>query len=97
MKDLHLSVTLEEEFSSDIAAGRVTRTDPEADEILTVGQTVTLWISKGPRPISPMVGMPLPNKYAHMSATAAMDTQAVSRNTTCMTCSLLKTDSNLDR
>ena len=44
-----------------------------------------------------MVGMPLPNKYAHMSATAAMDTQAVSRNTTCMTCSLLKTDSNLDR
>ena len=28
LKDLHLSVTLEEEFSSDIAAGRVTRTDP---------------------------------------------------------------------
>lgn len=49
LKDLHLSVTLEEEFSSDIAAGRVTRTDPEADEILTVGQTVTLWISKGPQ------------------------------------------------
>ena len=42
-------MTLEEEFSSDIAAGRVTRTDPEADEILTVGQTVTLWISKGPQ------------------------------------------------
>ncbi len=47
LKDLKLSVVLEEEFSSDVAAGRVTRTDPEADEILTVGQTVTLWISKG--------------------------------------------------
>ena len=49
LKDLHLSVTLEEEFSSDIAAGRVTRTDPEADEILTVGQTVTLWIRQRAR------------------------------------------------
>ena len=63
LKDLHLSVTLEEEFSSDIAAGRVTRTDPEADEILTVGQTVTLWISKGPQTatLDDLAGQPQTN------------------------------------
>ena len=68
LKDLHLSVTLEEEFSSDIAAGRVTRTDPEADEILTVGQTVTLWISKGPQTatLDDLAGQPQTNAEAYL-------------------------------
>lgn len=66
LKDLKLSVALEEEFSSDVAAGRVTRTDPEADEILTVGQTVTLWISKGPQTASmdDLTGQPRTNAEA---------------------------------
>lgn len=66
LKDLKLSVVLEEEFSSDVAAGRVTRTDPEADEILTVGQTVTLWISKGPQTASmdDLTGQPQTNAEA---------------------------------
>ena len=68
LKDLHLSVTLEEEFSSDIAAGRGYRTDPEADEILTVGQTVTLWISKGPQTatLDDLAGQPQTNAEAYL-------------------------------
>ncbi len=63
LQDLKLSVVLEEEYSSEIEAGRVTRTDPEADEILTVGQTVTLWISKGPQtaPMDDLTGQPQTN------------------------------------
>lgn len=63
LQDLKLSVALEEEYSSEIEAGRVTRTDPEADEILTVGQKVTLWISKGPQTASmdDLTGQPQTN------------------------------------
>ena len=49
LSHLNLNVVSEEEFSSEIAAGRVTRTDPEVDATLSVGQTVTLWISRGPQ------------------------------------------------
>ncbi len=49
LNHLNLNVVSEEEFSSEIAAGRVTRTDPEVDATLSVGQTVTLWISRGPQ------------------------------------------------
>lgn len=40
--------------------------DPEADEILTVGQTVTLWISKGPQTASmdDLTGQPQTNAEA---------------------------------
>lgn len=49
LKDLNLTIVMEEEFSTEIEAGRVTRTDPEAGETLQAGQTVTVWISKGPQ------------------------------------------------
>ncbi|MCI6729800.1 MAG: Stk1 family PASTA domain-containing Ser/Thr kinase [Clostridiales bacterium] len=48
LEDLRLTVIIERESSADIEAGRVTRTDPAADATLSVGQTVTLWISDGP-------------------------------------------------
>lgn len=48
MADMHLSVIYEEEYSEEIEAGKVIRTDPEADEVLTVGQEVTVVLSKGP-------------------------------------------------
>lgn len=46
--DLNLNVTTEEEFNEEIPSGYVTRQEPETDTELTAGQTVTLWISKGP-------------------------------------------------
>ncbi len=46
--ELSLVIVIREEYSQEIEAGRVTRTDPEMDATLTVGQTVTLWISRGP-------------------------------------------------
>lgn len=49
LTDLNLTIVMEEEFSTEIEAGRVTRTDPEAGETLQAGQTVTVWISKGPQ------------------------------------------------
>lgn len=49
LSDLNLTIVMEEEFSTEIEAGRVTRTDPEAGETLQAGQTVTVWISKGPQ------------------------------------------------
>lgn len=49
LSDLNLTIVMEEEFSTEIEAGRVTRTDPEAGETLQAGQTVAVWISKGPQ------------------------------------------------
>lgn len=49
LSELGLTLRFEKEFSNDVEEGRVTRTDPAADETLNKGQTVTLWISKGPR------------------------------------------------
>ncbi len=49
LSDLGLTLRFEKEFSNDVEEGRVTRTDPAVDSTLSKGQTVTLWISKGPR------------------------------------------------
>lgn len=52
MKDLNLTVFFEDEFSSEVEEGKVVRTEPAAGAVLTKGQTVTLWISKGKRSMS---------------------------------------------
>ena len=45
-----------EEFNDDVEKGKVARTDPEAGTVLTEGQTVYIYISKGP--IIEMAEMP---------------------------------------
>lgn len=45
--DMQLSTFFEEEYSDTIEAGKVTRTEPGFGETLSVGQQVTVWISKG--------------------------------------------------
>lgn len=47
--DMQLSTFFEEEYSDTIEAGKVTRTEPGFGETLTVGQQITVWISKGPQ------------------------------------------------
>ena len=47
-QNMDLQVLTKPEASDTIAAGRVTRTDPELDTELTKGQTIYLWISTGP-------------------------------------------------
>lgn len=49
LSELGLTLRFEQEFSDEVEEGRVTRTDPAVDSTLSKGQTVTLWISKGPR------------------------------------------------
>ena len=49
LKDLGLTVVFDEEFSTEVEKGNVCRTEPGVGAILTKGQTVTLWISQGPR------------------------------------------------
>ncbi len=49
LSELGLTLRIEREFSNDVEEGRVTRTEPAADATLGKGQTVTLWISKGPK------------------------------------------------
>ena len=46
--DLNLTILFDEEFSDDVEEGRVTRTDPEEGATLEDGQSVTVYISKGP-------------------------------------------------
>ena len=46
---LELNIVPEKEYSS-VDAGKVIRTEPEVDEPLKSGQTVTLWISLGEEP-----------------------------------------------
>ena len=46
--EMGLQLQYEEEYNETVAAGSVIRTDPEKDVELTAGQTITLWISKGP-------------------------------------------------
>ena len=43
---------------------------------------------KSPKPISLIAGIPFTNRNTHMSATAAMDTNAAIMNTTCIIISL---------
>ena len=45
---MDLQVLVRQEPSETIEKGRVTRTDPEMDTELTMGQTVYLWVSSGP-------------------------------------------------
>ena len=45
---LDLDIQIEEIFDSKIDAGNVVKTDPEKGEPLKTGQTVTLYLSKGP-------------------------------------------------
>ena len=46
--DLNLKVRIEEEFSSEVEAGHVVRTEPEKGTALKKGDTVCLIMSKGP-------------------------------------------------
>lgn len=68
MADMRLSVTYEEEYSDEIEAGRVIRTDPEADEVLTVGQKVTVVLSKGPMTavMDDLTGQPRASAELHL-------------------------------
>ena len=45
---LELDITVVEEFSEDLEKGLVIRTDPAADERLSTGSVVILYVSKGP-------------------------------------------------
>ena len=47
-QDMELEVKVEEIFDSTVAAGEVIRTEPEKNQELQTGQTVTLFVSKGP-------------------------------------------------
>ena len=49
--NMNLNVVPYEEYSSTVAKGAVTRTEPEAGKELQEGQTVKLWISLGPEVI----------------------------------------------
>ena len=46
--DIQVEIKIEEEFSDDDAEGQVIRTDPKAEEDLSDGDIVTLYVSKGP-------------------------------------------------
>ena len=47
--EMGLKVTVREEFHSTIPAGTVLRTEPGEGASLNYGQTITLWVSKGPK------------------------------------------------
>jgi len=55
---LHLKIEIEEIFDSTIEVGNVVRTEPDKGGELKTGQTVTLYISKGPelKTMPPLVG-----------------------------------------
>ena len=55
---LETNVVVETEYSP-LDVGKVIRTDPESGEIITAGQTVTIWISKGEAPEG-VVTKPMP-------------------------------------
>ena len=73
-QELDLEVKIEEIYDSDIEKGNVVKTSPEKGEPLKTGQTVTLYISKGPelKEMPNMVGKDLSTakdllKYAGFS------------------------------
>ena len=57
-KNLDLDIKIEYEFNSTIAEGLVLRTNPEKGSDLKSGDTVTLYVSKGPemKAVPPLVG-----------------------------------------
>lgn len=58
-QELNLNIVVEEVYDSAVPEGDVVRTDPERNEALQTGQTVTLYVSKGPQlvPLKKMVGL----------------------------------------
>jgi len=50
----------DEEFSSTVEAGRITRQDPESDKMAKTGTTITYWVSKGveSRTVPYVIGKP---------------------------------------
>ena len=69
--DLNLTILFDEEYSDDVEEGRVTRTDPDEGATLEDGQSVTVYISKGPEEktvkVPPLIG------YTEKQAIAALE------------------------
>ena len=55
-----------QEFDDTVPQGRVTRQSPEAGQKLPQGQTVTIWVSKGPPPVKvpDVTGLPVADAVA---------------------------------
>ena len=51
-QDLELDVVVEEIYDSNTPEGDIVRTDPERNQELQTGQTVTLYVSKGPQMVA---------------------------------------------
>ena len=70
--NLGLHFIRREEYSTDIAAGYVTRTSPEKDQPLSEGQTITIWVSTGPEvtfeEMRDVVGMSFENALSILDA-----------------------------
>ncbi len=60
---MSLYIQVEEEFSEDVAEGKVIRTKPEADSQIASGDTVTLYVSSGKEPVHvpKVIGMSISN------------------------------------
>jgi serine/threonine-protein kinase len=60
-----LKVSVDEEFSDDVEAGKVTRTDPAAGQQVAKGAPVTVYVSKGPDLIEvpDVIGMRFSDAY----------------------------------
>ena len=69
--DLNLTILFDEEYSDDVEEGRVTRTDPEEGATLEDGQSVTVYISKGPE--EKTVKVPNLIGYTEKQAIAALE------------------------
>ncbi len=76
---LHLQILTEEIFDSAIEAGNVVSTDPEAGEELKTGQTVTLYISKGPelKTMPQVVGMDIGNACVVLTSSGFAKTPVI--------------------
>ncbi len=76
---LHLEIKTEEIFDSVIAQGRVVSTDPETGGELKTGQTVTLYISKGPelKTMPKLVGMDIGNACIVLSTSGFTKTPII--------------------
>lgn len=70
--NLGLHFIRREENSADIAAGYVTRTSPEKEQPLSEGQTITIWVSTGPKVIfeemRDVLGMSFENAQSILNA-----------------------------
>ena len=48
--DMNLHIMVKEEYSDTIQEGCITRTEPFQDQPIQEGDTITLWVSQGPKP-----------------------------------------------